>query len=55
MAKKIVNEDVQLPTTGVVAIIGNGVSEYMPDGKEYIVSAIMARTLISKGYATIKK
>ena len=63
MAKKITSKEVVVQAekqdtsklSGMVVIIATEKAQYMPTGKEYQVTAQLAHTLISKGYAKLKE
>lgn len=63
MAKKITSKEVIVQAekqdtsklVGMVTIIATENAQYMSAGNEYTVSGQLAQTLISKGYAKLKK
>lgn len=57
MAKQVKKEQVSSPVeiTGAVTVVATGASKYFKAGKEVRVSAQLAKTLIKKGFAELKK
>jgi len=57
MAKQVKKEQVSSPVeiTGAVTVVSTGASKYFKAGKEVKVSAQLAKTLIKKGFAELKK
>ena len=57
MAKQVKKEQVSSPVeiTGAAIVVGTGASKYFKEGKEAKVSAQLAKTLIKKGFAELKK
>ena len=61
MAKKLKTDSViavtvpEVELSGMVTVIAANNAEFMNPGKEYEVSAELAKTLIKKGSVTLKK
>jgi len=46
---------IEIPKLEKITIIANAKARYLETGKEYTVSYALAKTLIDKGAATLKK
>jgi len=55
MDTKIKKTDTKIKKTDNVTIYGTGKSSFMPKDKKYVEHRTLAETLVTKGFATVKK